>query len=131
VLNLTSEINDRSIFTTDITRDGSEFLGPVFPVINLWSQWKNTVLFSCFSEYLHIDKLRTNHKKIFYCYNLNWNTTTINFEWAQKTVLSPDVVLVRNENHASVIMDVFGRNAIVVDEEFKITEDFLQSLFEE
>jgi len=46
-------------------------------------------------------------------------------------VSTADVVLVRNENHASVIMDVFGRDTIVVDEEFKITEDFLQSLFEE
>lgn len=89
---------------------------PVMPVNNLWSIWNNTILYTCFNDFIYIKNLYTKHKKVFYLYDLNWHEKSLNYEFTLDAIRSADVLICRSSYHADKIEEYSGRRPLIISE---------------
>jgi len=85
-------------------------------MMNLWSQWNNVILYTCFEDFIYLKNLTTNHKKIFYLYDLNWHTKSMSYQFSLDAINSADVLLCRSKSHADKIEEYSGRRPLIISE---------------
>lgn len=86
------------------------------PIIHLWDLWNNTIVFTTWDEAIFVDKLKTNCRKIFYMYDLDWHESILNTPQQCQILNNVDKVLCRNEDHKDMIDTHFGINAGIMPE---------------
>ena len=114
LLNLTDGVRSKALFVQQ-NCSTSEFNIPTFPVLNLWSLWNNTVLFSTFSDYVFVNNLRTRHKKVFIVYDLNWHIDSINMDYTLSAINKSDLVFARSIYDIKTINEFTDREILLLD----------------
>jgi len=84
-------------------------------MINLWSQWNNVIIYTCFEDFVYLKNLSTNHKKVFYLYDLNWHKKSLNYKFTMDALLTPEILFCRSTYHADKIEEYCGRRPIVIN----------------
>jgi hypothetical protein len=114
VLKLTNGFSNRALFVQKNCVK-SDFGIPTFPVSNLWSIWGNTVLFSTFSDYVFVDKLRTRHKKVFIVYDINWHIDSISMDYTLSAINKSDLVFAKSVYDIGVINQFTDREILLLN----------------
>lgn len=89
---------------------------PTFPAVNLWSIFKNVIIYTDFFDAHIIQNLYTNHKLIFFPYDLNWHIESIDFNNTYKALTSCDLLIARTPYHVTKIREICGREAKIITE---------------
>jgi len=89
---------------------------PIFSMEGLWHTYNNVVLYSSFSDFYWLENLKTNHKSIFFIYDLDWHITGLSYKNVIKSLHYPDILLCRNKDHAKKIEEYCGRKPLVLSE---------------
>ncbi len=84
--------------------------------MQLWATWENVILFTGFDDYVFVKNLYTNHKTIFYLYDLNWHTDSIKYEYTLSALNNSDCLICRCEDHAIKIEEYCGRKPLIINE---------------
>ena len=113
LLKISSDI-DRALFCPEPQIHNLNI--PVFPIVNLWGQWNNCVLYTSFEEAIYVKNLFTNHTKIFYLYDLDWHINSMNYKFTLECMLSADIFLARSSYHADKIEEYCGRRPQLITE---------------
>lgn len=113
ILSLVNNIKDKALFIHDGVTGTTENI-PVFPVLNLWSLWNNVILYSTFSDFIFVNKLATNHKRIFLLHDLNWHVDSINYRFTIKALKENDYLICRSEDHIKKINEMVDKKVLLL-----------------
>jgi hypothetical protein len=87
----------------------------VYPLVNLYSIWQNIIVSTQAEEALIAERIPTNHKHVYYMYDLDWHDNDISYEKNIELMRDVDFLLCRCEDHATKIADFCGRTPVVCD----------------
>lgn len=85
-------------------------------MVNLWGQWNNVILYTCFEDFVYLKNLYTNHKKVFYLYDLNWHKKSLSYKFTLEAINVADIFICRCKEHADKIEECFGRRPLIITE---------------
>ena len=63
---------------------------------------------------MYVKNLYTNHKKVFYVYDLDWHEKSLNYEFTLSALRGADVLICRSVSHANKIEEYCGRRPLVM-----------------
>lgn len=115
MLHLTKNLNP-ALFIQERTNESIAVDIPTFPVVNLWSIFKNVILYTDFFDAHIIKNLYTNHKLIFYPYDLNWYIESVDFNNTYFALTNCDLLIARCPYHAKKIEEICGRMPKLITE---------------
>jgi len=104
-----------TLFTITSYPNQNQFDIATMPITNLYSIWNNLIIFTNFDEALFGAKVPTNSKRVFYMWDVDWNSYNLNYKIMRDCILKCDLVYCRSEEHKKVIDAHFEINATVSD----------------
>lgn len=115
LLKLTNNFRDKALFIQKNCAV-NEFNIPTFPVSNLWGIWNNVIVCATFSDYVFIRRLRTNHKKVFIVYDLNWHIDSISMDYTLSAINESDLVFARSVDDIATINQFTDREILLLED---------------
>lgn len=87
------------------------------PVVNLNSVWNNVIIYTNFDEGIFAVNSATNSYRIFYMWDLDWQTSGYTYNQMKNIIDKSDKLYVRSASHFDVVSNFFGRtpNGIVTN----------------
>lgn len=92
------------------------------PVVNLNSLWNNVIIYTTFDEAVFGVNSATNSLRVFYMWDLNWQTSGYNYSQMKNLVDKSDKLYVRSSDHLNVVHNFFGRTPDGVVTNFDIKD---------
>lgn len=94
---------------------------PAIPVVNLNALWNNAIIYTTFDEGFFGVNAATNSFRVFYMWDLDWQTSGYSYEQMKGIVDKSDRLYVRSSNYLDVVYNFFGRmpNGVVTNFDIK------------
>lgn len=89
---------------------------------NLSAIWNNNIVFTNFDEAVFGTKCPTNSLRIFYMWDLDWQTSGYSRDFMLKILDKCDYLYTRSEEHFGPIKSFFGRTPDGVNKDFDLME---------
>lgn len=82
---------------------------PSVPVVNLNSIWGNVIIYTTFDEAVFGVNSATNSLRVFYMWDLDWQTSGYSYKQMKSLVDKSDKLYVRSSSYLDVVHNFFGR----------------------
>lgn len=77
--------------------------------MNLNSIWGNVIIYTTFDEAVFGVNSATNSLRVFYMWDLDWQTSGYSYKQMKSLVDKSDKLYVRSSSHLDVVHNFFGR----------------------
>lgn len=85
------------------------------PVSNLYSIWNNLIIATNFDEAIFVGQVPTMSKKVFYIWDVDWNSYNLGYKIMWDCVSKFDKIYCRSDSHKKLIDAHFNINVTVSD----------------